>query len=96
MDWQKLEYRHGSYTFSPTRSGSWNYDAIYETCLKEGITFLACLKTLPTWMANSYLDSLQDLANNPVFYGKNSLSVFDTSRYRGDEINQVKIGLGFI
>ncbi|PJE47247.1 MAG: hypothetical protein CUR34_06890 [Sediminibacterium sp.] len=126
MDWQKLEYRQGSYTFSPTRSGSWNYDAIYETCLKEGITVLACLKTLPTWMVNSYPDSLQDLENNPVFYGKdlnnpasyieqakvafqfaarygknkavnkNLLSVFDSSRFTGDEINQVKIGLGYI
>lgn len=126
LDWQKLEYKQGSYTYSPTRSGSWNYDAIYETCLKEGISVLACLKTLPNWMVDSYPDSLKDLENNPVFYGKNLadpasyieqaklgfqfaarygknklvnrslLSVFDSSRFTGDEINQVKVGLGLI
>ncbi|OYW82178.1 MAG: carbohydrate-binding protein, partial [Sphingobacteriia bacterium 32-37-4] len=126
LDWQKLEYKQGSYTYSPTRSGSWNYDAIYETCLKEGIAVLACLKTLPSWMIDSYPDSLKDLENNPVFYGKNLndpasyidqaklafqfaarygknktvdqrlLNVYDTARWTGDEINQVKVGLGLI
>lgn len=126
LDWQKLEYKPGSYTYSPTRSGSWNYDAIYETCLKEGIDVLACLKTLPDWMVDSYPDSLKDLENNPVFYGKNLndpssyieqakvafqfaarygknkmvdqrlLNVYDTARWTGDEINQVKVGLGLI
>jgi endoglucanase len=66
LDWQKLEYKQGSYTYSPTRSGSWNYDAIYESCLKEGIAVLACLKTLPSWMVDSYPDSLKDLENNPI------------------------------
>lgn len=126
MDWQKLEYRQGSYTYSPTRSGSWNYDAIYEACKREGIPVLACLKTLPDWMLASYPDNLKDNENNPVFYGKNLsdpasyieqakvgfqyvarygknkninpalLNVFDSSRFTGDEINTIKIGLGLI
>lgn len=126
MDWQKLEYRQGSYTYSPTRSGSWNYDAIYEACKREGIPVLPCLKTLPDWMLASYPDNLKDNENNPVFYGKNLsdpasyieqakvgfqyvarygknkninpalLNVFDSSRFTGDEINTIKIGLGLI
>lgn len=126
MDWQKLEYRQGSYTYSPTRSGSWNYDAIYEACKREGIPVLPCLKTLPDWMLASYPDNLKDNENNPVFYGKDLsdpasyieqakvgfqyvarygknkninpglLSVFDSSRFTGDEINTIKIGLGLI
>lgn len=126
MDWQKLEYRQGSYTYSPTRSGSWNYDAIYEACKREGIPVLPCLKTLPDWMLASYPNNLKDNENNPVFYGKNLsdpasyieqarvgfqyvarygknkninpglLSVFDSSRFIGDEINIVKMGLGLI
>ena len=32
MDWEKLEPSPGEYTFNPTISGSWNYDAIYERC----------------------------------------------------------------
>lgn len=71
IDWEKLENTPGGYSFSPTRSGSWNYDAIYETCLKEGIPVLACLKTLPNWILETYPDSLKDSENNPVIYGKN-------------------------
>ncbi len=70
MDWEKLENTPGGYSFSPTRSGSWNYDAIYETCLKEGIPVLACLKTLPNWILETYPDSLKDSENNPIIYGK--------------------------
>lgn len=126
MDWQKLEYKQGSYTYSPTRSGSWNYDAIYEACKREGIPVLPCLKTLPDWMLASYPDNLKDLENNPAFYGKDLsnpasyieqakmgfqyiarygknkninpalLSVYDSSRFIGDEINTIKMGLGLI
>jgi len=126
MDCQKLEYRQDSYTYSHTRSASWNYDAIYEACKREGIPVLPCLNTLPDWMLASYADNLKDNENNPVFYGKHLsdpasyieqakvgfqyvarygkhkyinpalLNVFDSSRFTGDEINTIKIGLGLI
>src|SRR5688500_3132042 len=60
IDWQKLEATQGSYTFNPTWSGGWNYDAIYERCKKEGIEILACIKTIPAWMKATYPDSLKD------------------------------------
>lgn len=70
LDWQKLEATQGSYTFNPTRSGGWNYDAIYERCKKDGIEVLACIKTIPVWMKATYPDSLKDNENVPVKYGK--------------------------
>lgn len=69
MDWQKLENTAGSYTYSPTRMGGWNYDAIYEQCKKDGITVLACLKTIPDWMQLSYPENLRDGENTPAKYG---------------------------
>ena len=71
VDWQKIESKPGSYTFNPTHSGGWNYDAIYERCKKEGIEVLACLKTIPAWMKATYPATLQDDENVPVKYGKN-------------------------
>lgn len=88
MDWEKLENTPGGYSFSPTRSGSWNYDAIYETCLKEGIFVLSCLKTLPNWILDTYPDSLRDSENNPVIYGKNLL---DPASY----LEQAKVAFQF-
>lgn len=69
MDWQKLENTNGSYTYSPTRMGGWNYDTIYQQCKTDGITVLACLKTIPDWMQATYPDSLRDAENTPVKYG---------------------------
>lgn len=71
VDWQKLESKPGRYTFNPTHSGGWNYDAIYERCKKEGIEVLACLKTIPAWMKATYPATLQDDENVPVRYGRN-------------------------
>lgn len=70
MDWQKLESEEGSYTYNPTMSGGWNYDAIYERCKAEGIEVLACLKTIPDWMANTYPPGERDSENTPLRYGK--------------------------
>jgi endoglucanase len=69
MDWEKLESRPGQYTFNPVHSGGWNYDAIYERCQAEGIEVLACLKTLPQWMMDTYPKEQQDRENVPVKYG---------------------------
>lgn len=70
MDWEKLESTEGGYTYNPTHSGGWNYDVIYERCKADGIEVLACLKTLPNWMLNTYPSSDRDTENVPVRYGK--------------------------
>ncbi|MFC0771475.1 T9SS type A sorting domain-containing protein [Terrimonas alba] len=88
VDWQKLESTQGSYTFNPTHSGGWNYDAIYERCKKEGIEVLACLKTIPAWMKATYPADLQDDENVPVTYGKD---FSDTRSYT----EQAKLGFQF-
>lgn len=69
MDWEKLEPNAGEYTFNPTMSGSWNYDAIYERCKAEGIEVLACLKTIPKWLQDSYPPDERDYENVPARYG---------------------------
>lgn len=70
MDWEKLESTEGGYTFNPVHSGGWNYDAVYERCKAEGIEVLACLKTLPNWMLNTYPANERDTENVPVRFGK--------------------------
>ncbi|RAJ93978.1 putative secreted protein (Por secretion system target) [Larkinella arboricola] len=69
IDWEKLEANEGKYTYNPTHSGGWNYDAIYERCKAEGIEVLACLKTLPNWMLATYPEDQRDTENVPVRYG---------------------------
>lgn len=71
MDWEKLESSEGVYSYNPTLSGSWNYDLIYERCKQEGIEVLACLKTQPGWMRETYPEDQRDPENVPVRYGKN-------------------------
>ncbi|MGY4385899.1 hypothetical protein ACVWYN_002947 [Pedobacter sp. UYP24] len=70
MDWEKLEQEEGSYTFNPTRSGGWNYDAFYQSCKAQNIMVLACLKTIPKWMQETYPADMRDAENVPVKYGK--------------------------
>ncbi|WP_210520369.1 PA14 domain-containing protein [Hymenobacter terricola] len=126
MDWEKLESSQGNYTFNPVHSGGWNYDALYQRCKAEGIEVLACLKTLPNWLLNSYPGGERDMENVPVRYGADftdpnsygeqakvafqyiarygyntgvnpSLVHVDAStRWPGDGVNQVRIGLGYI
>ncbi len=71
MDWEKLESTEGVFSYNPTLSGSWNYDLIYERCKAAGMEVLACLKTQPVWMQNTYPESERDAENVPVRYGKN-------------------------
>ena len=126
MDWEKLESSQGNYTFNPVHSGGWNYDALYQRCKTEGIEVLACLKTLPNWLLNTYPSSERDMENVPVRYGQdfadpNSYSeqakvgfqyiarygynpsvnpslvhVDPSTRWAGDGVNQVRIGMGLI
>ncbi|MDO7887380.1 PA14 domain-containing protein [Hymenobacter cheonanensis] len=70
MDWQKLESTEGGYTFNPVHSGGWNYDVLYQRLKAENITVLACLKTLPDWLLNTYPGDQRELENVPVRYGK--------------------------
>ena len=71
MDWEKLESEPGQYSFNPTFSGNWNYDAMYERMQAEGITVLACLKTIPKWLENTYPAGQRDYENIPAPYGRN-------------------------
>ncbi|WP_254561692.1 carbohydrate-binding protein [Dyadobacter diqingensis] len=70
MDWEKLESSEGVYSFNPTLSGGWNYDAIYERCKAANIEVLADLKTIPGWMQSTYPEDQRDGENVPVRYGK--------------------------
>ncbi|HKG07740.1 MAG TPA: hypothetical protein VKB19_14820 [Pedobacter sp.] len=70
MDWEKLEQEEARYSFNPTLSGGWNYDAMYEACKANGIDVLACLKTIPKWMVNTYPAGEADQDNVPVRHGK--------------------------
>ncbi len=70
MDWEKLEHTEGKYTFNPTYSGNWNYDVIYARCKAEGILVLACLKTLPKWLVDTYPLEQRDHENVPARFGK--------------------------
>lgn len=70
MDWEKLEATPGQYTFNPVHAGGWNYDLIYQRCQAAGIEVLACLKTLPQWMIDTYPPEQRDRENVPVTFGK--------------------------
>ncbi|OON67583.1 hypothetical protein B0919_17300 [Hymenobacter sp. CRA2] len=126
VDWEKLELTEGNYTFNPTHSGGWNYDALYQRLKQEGIEVLACLKTLPPWMLASYPGPERDMENVPVRYGRDFSSpqsyleqakvgfqfaaryganagvnpalvrVNPATRWGGDGVNQVRIGLNLI
>ncbi len=69
MDWSKIEPTQGNYTFNPVFSGSWNYDAMYQTAFQDTILMLADLKTCPQWLLDSYPTNLQDGEDVPAPYG---------------------------
>ena len=89
MDWGKLEPHENDYTFNPTTDGSWNYDAMYERCKAEGIEVLACLKTIPNWMQESYPPDDRDAENVPARYGSDLSS---PASYR----EQAKVGFQYV
>jgi endoglucanase len=70
MDWVKLESKEGDYTFNTTENGTWNYDTIYQWCKANSIEVLACLKTIPDWMQDSYPKDKRGDENVPLRYGK--------------------------
>ena len=89
MDWSKLEANQGDYSYNPTLSGGWNFDAIYERCKAEGIEVLACLKTIPDWMVNTYPQDQRDSENVPLRYGKDFT---DPNSY----LEQAKVGFQYM
>ena len=89
LDWEKLESDQGSFTFNPTRSGGWSYDAIYRYCKSQGIEVLADLKQIPGWMVDSYPDNLKDSQAVPVKYGRD---FSDPASY----IEQAKVAFQFV
>ncbi len=73
LDWNKLEATKGKYTFSPTHNGGWSYDSLYISCKAMGIEVLANLKTIPSYIENTYPAGEQHYDNIPTQYG-NDLS----------------------
>jgi len=88
MDWDKLEPKEGIYTFNPTESGTWNYDTLYQWCQAQGIEVLACLKTIPPWMRDTYPKGGQDDENIPIKAGKDAK---DPASY----IEQARVGFQY-
>ena len=88
IDWQKLESTEGVYSYNPTLSGGWHYDQIYERCKVEGIEVLACIKTLPDWMLNTYPADQRDHENVPLRYG---MDFSNPTSY----LEQAKLGFQF-
>ncbi len=71
LDWQRIEPKQNSYTFNPSWQGSWDYDAMYARCKHDRLTVLACIKTLPQWLVNTYPENERDGENVPAPYGLN-------------------------
>lgn len=88
MDWEKLEAAEHAYAFAPTYNGGWNYDAMYEWCKAQQIDVLACLKTIPSWMAATYPANDRDNECVPVRYGKD---LADPGSY----VEQAKVAFQF-
>ncbi|GAB3489906.1 hypothetical protein GCM10027341_00860 [Spirosoma knui] len=89
MDWEKLEEQEGHYTYNPTLNGSWHYDVMYERLKAEGIEVLACLKTIPKWLQETYPPDERDGENVPAPYGSDLSSP-------ASYIAQAKVGFQYI
>ncbi len=68
MDWEKLEHTPGKYTFSPTRSGAWDYDALYRALDRTHVEVLVCFKTQADFIMSTYPPKLRDRGNPPARY----------------------------
>ncbi|MFC7671229.1 hypothetical protein ACFQT0_30390 [Hymenobacter humi] len=74
LDWEKIEWTEGGYTFNPSHRGGWNYDAMYERLKQEGVEVLVCLKDMPPWLQATYPLDQRAGDNVPVRYGQSFLS----------------------
>ncbi len=69
LDWRQIEQDKGQYGYNPTPRGRWKYDEIYEWCKAQDITVVACIKTIPAWLAETYPPEKRDSENVPAPYG---------------------------
>jgi hypothetical protein len=69
LQWSKIEYEKGNYTFNPSHDGSWNLDIINQRCKQDGIVMLADIKDQPTWLMYTYPSSEWNNQNIPMPYG---------------------------
>ncbi len=88
LDWGKLEATEGNYTYNPVHDGGWNYDDMYQWCRDQHIEVLACLKTIPKWMEDTYPQGQRNYENVPARYGKD---LSDPASY----IEQAKVAFQF-
>jgi len=69
LDWRQIEPEKEKYGYNPSARGGWKYDEIYEWCKQQNITVLACIKTIPDWLIDTYPEDKRDAENVPAKYG---------------------------
>jgi len=69
LDWQRIENKEGSFTYSPSHWGDWDYDQIYKRMKEAGKYVLLDLKGCPDWLLESYPLGKRDAENVPAPYG---------------------------
>jgi len=69
LDWQRIENKEGSFTYSPSHYGDWDYDQIYQRMKDAGKYVLLDLKGCPDWLLTSYPIGKRDAENVPAPYG---------------------------
>jgi hypothetical protein len=88
IDWRQIEQNKGKYGYNPTPRGGWKYDEIYEWCNAQNITVVACIKTIPAWLLETYPTEKRDIENVPAPYGSD---LSDPASY----IDHAKLGFQF-
>ena len=68
LDWSKIEYTQGDYTFNPSHDGSWNLDALFQGARNNNLFMLADLEYSPMWLQYSYPSTLMNKENIPMPY----------------------------
>lgn len=69
LDWSSIEPSPGSYSYNPVISGSWNLDAIYQSCADQNVIPLVDIKTCPSWFLAGFPANLQDSEDVTAPYG---------------------------
>lgn len=69
LDWERIENKDGSFTFSPSHYGNWDYDRIYERMKAENKFVLVDIKGCPSWLLTTYPADKRDAENVPAPYG---------------------------
>jgi hypothetical protein len=69
LQWSKIEYTKGDYTFNPSHDGGWNLDIINQRCKQNGIVMLADIKDQPRWLMYTYPYTEWNTQNIPMPYG---------------------------